>query len=109
MGREDVLRTCLVSLGAAVLAVGFFTFSVKKMIATYIFGILGISGIMLPDWEYFDRDFSQWLTPMPADSHSGPVGAFDQSSRFKFHPLRVTMLTAVYSFGIYKWWGYMAS
>lgn len=87
MGREEVLRRSLVSLGAAVFLVGLCTFSFKKMVATYIFGILAVCGILLPDWEFFDRDFSQWFTPMPADSHTGPAGPFDQTSRFGTSPI----------------------
>ncbi|CAA7401677.1 unnamed protein product [Spirodela intermedia] len=109
MRREEVLRTSLVSLGAAVFLVGLCTFSFKKMIATYIFGILAVCGILLPDWEFFDRDFSQWFTPMPADCHTGAAGPFDQTSRFRFYPLRVALLAAVYSFGLYKWWVFMSS
>ncbi|XP_020257436.1 signal peptidase complex-like protein DTM1 isoform X2 [Asparagus officinalis] len=65
MGRDEVLRFCLVTLGALMLLVGIATFSFKKVTATYIFGILGISGILLPDWEFFDRDFKEWFSPMP--------------------------------------------
>lgn len=67
MGGDGVLRTCLVTLGALVLLVGVVTFSFKKMMATYVFGLLGIAGLLLPDWEFFDRDYSEWGSPMSLD------------------------------------------
>ncbi|CAA6665033.1 unnamed protein product [Spirodela intermedia] len=120
MRREEVLRTSLVSLGAAVFLVGLCTFSFKKMIATYIFGILAVCGILLPDWEFFDRDFSQWFTPCPPTATPAllalsirPPGSEDLRSSspflFRFYPLRVALLAAVYSFGLYKWWVFMSS
>lgn len=30
-------------------------------------------------------------------------------NRFKFHPLRVAVLTTIYGFGFYKWWMYISS
>ncbi|KAG6496482.1 hypothetical protein ZIOFF_044349 [Zingiber officinale] len=66
MRRESALRTSLLALAALMVAVGIWTFSLKKMLGTYAFGISGIAVILLPDWEFFDRDFSQWFTPMPA-------------------------------------------
>ena len=65
MGTDGALRSCLVTLGALVLLVGISTFSFKKMIATYAFGLLGIAGLLLPDWEFFDRDYKEWFSPMP--------------------------------------------
>lgn len=70
MGGDGVLRACLVTLGAVVVLVGISTFSFRKMMATYIFGLLGIAGLVLPDWEFFDRDFSEWFSPMPV--HAEP-------------------------------------
>lgn len=29
--------------------------------------------------------------------------------RFRFYPLRVALLAAIYSFGLYKWWVFMSS
>ncbi|MQL80061.1 hypothetical protein Taro_012499 [Colocasia esculenta] len=109
MGRETVLRRSLVCLGAAVCLVGLSTFSFKKMIATYAFGILAICGVVLPDWEFFDRDFSEWFSPMPADRPSAGAAAVPDDIRFKFYPLRVALFVAVYSFGLYKWWSFISS
>ncbi|XP_072994037.1 signal peptidase complex-like protein DTM1 [Typha latifolia] len=66
MGRNAALQSSLVGLAVVMAFVGLWTMSFKKMIATYAFGVGGIAGIFLPDWEFFDRDFSQWFTPMPA-------------------------------------------
>uniref|UniRef100_A0A1D1XJW8 Putative signal peptidase complex subunit 1 n=1 Tax=Anthurium amnicola TaxID=1678845 RepID=A0A1D1XJW8_9ARAE len=109
MGREGALRTSLVCLGAAVALVGLYTFSFKKMVATYVFGILAICGVLLPDWEFFDRDFSQWFSPMPTDRPAAAGAAPNQPARFKFYPLRVSLFVAVYGFGLYKWWNFMSS
>ncbi|WOL02748.1 signal peptidase complex-like protein DTM1 [Canna indica] len=66
MDRDAALRRSLLALAALMVAVGIWTFSLTKILGTYAFGILGIAGILLPDWEFFDRDFSQWFSPMPA-------------------------------------------
>ncbi|CAL9082012.1 unnamed protein product [Musa textilis] len=108
MGREEALQKSLVVLAALMAVVGIWTFSLKKMLATYAFGILGIAGILLPDWEYFDRDFSQWFTPMPA-RRTPAADRAPGSWRFKLYPLRVAMITLIYSFGLYKWWMLVSS
>ncbi|OAY64337.1 signal peptidase complex-like protein DTM1 [Ananas comosus] len=105
MGRDAALQTSLVALAAAVVVVGIWTMSFKKMMATYFFGLFGIAGILLPDWEFFDRDFSQWLTPMQTRRSVADSDAW----RFKFYPLRVAVLTTIYGFGLYKWWMYISS
>ncbi|KAJ6818058.1 signal peptidase complex-like protein DTM1 isoform X1 [Iris pallida] len=108
MGSDGVLRVCLVSLGAAVLAVGIFTFSFRKAMATYVFGLVGIAGILLPDWEFFDRDFSHWFSPMPLHPPTSSDRVPSIGS-FKLYPLRVALITTIYSFGLYKWWLIMCS
>ncbi|XP_074585933.1 signal peptidase complex-like protein DTM1 [Curcuma longa] len=108
MQRKAALQASLLSLAAVMVLVGIWTFSLKKMLGTYAFGIMGIVGILLPDWEYFDRDFSQWFTPMPAQRIPGVARAHD-TFRFKFHPLRVTIITLIYSFGLYKWWMFLSA
>ncbi|KAF9620377.1 hypothetical protein IFM89_026765 [Coptis chinensis] len=99
MANDAVLRTCLVCLGALVLLIGLYTCSFKKMLVTYAFGLLGIGGVLLPDWEFFDRDFSQWVYPMSTDDAQKP-----RSNRFRIYPMRLFLYTTVYSFGVYKWW-----
>ncbi|GMN45333.1 hypothetical protein TIFTF001_014536 [Ficus carica] len=49
MANDAALRSALVWLAGAVLAVGICTFSFKKMVATYVVGVVGISGVFLPD------------------------------------------------------------
>ncbi|XP_072979247.1 signal peptidase complex-like protein DTM1 [Typha angustifolia] len=106
MGRNAALQSSLVGLAVVMALVGLWTMSFKKMIATYAFGVGGIAGIFLPDWEFFDRDFSQWFTPMPA---AGRTDWESETLRFKFSPLRVAGLTTIYSFCLYKWWMYISS
>ncbi|XP_066391251.1 signal peptidase complex-like protein DTM1 isoform X1 [Miscanthus floridulus] len=107
MGRDELLRRSLVALAAAVVLTGLATASLSKAAATYGFGILAIAGVLLPDWEFFDRDYSQWLTPMPASRRTAAAAAADREHdvwKFKPYPLRVAMLTTIYGFGLYKWW-----
>jgi hypothetical protein len=78
MGRDEMLRRSLVALAAAVLLTGVATASLRKAAATYVFGILAIAGVLLPDWEFFDRDFSQWLTPMPASRRTAAAAAAER-------------------------------
>ncbi|KAG2646896.1 hypothetical protein PVAP13_2KG547100, partial [Panicum virgatum] len=78
MGRDELLRRSLVALAAAVVVTGLATASLRKAAATYGFGILAIAGVLLPDWEFFDRDFSQWLTPMPASRRTAAAAAAER-------------------------------
>uniref|UniRef100_A0A0D9X1M8 Signal peptidase complex-like protein DTM1 n=1 Tax=Leersia perrieri TaxID=77586 RepID=A0A0D9X1M8_9ORYZ len=109
MGRDEMLRRSLVALAAAVVVTGVVTASVRKAAATYGFGILAIAGVLLPDWEFFDRDYSQWLTPMPASRRTAAEAAAAREHdvwKFKPYPLRMAVLTMIYGFGLYKWWMY---
>ncbi|KAJ0960966.1 hypothetical protein J5N97_016971 [Dioscorea zingiberensis] len=108
MGRDEALRRSLVALGMAVFVVGIITFSFRKMVITYGFGIAGIGLILLPDWEFFDRDFSQWFTPMPGQRRVGSDRAPD-TGRFRLYPLRVFLLAVIYCIGLYKWWMIISS
>ncbi|KAJ0751567.1 putative signal peptidase complex subunit Spc1/SPCS1 [Helianthus annuus] len=64
MADDAALRASLVCLAAIMLIVGFYTYSFKKMMATYLFGMFAVAGIVLPDWEFFDRPVSQWTSPL---------------------------------------------
>uniref|UniRef100_A0A803N0P1 FBD domain-containing protein n=1 Tax=Chenopodium quinoa TaxID=63459 RepID=A0A803N0P1_CHEQI len=37
------------------------------MMVTYFMGLGGIAGILLPDWEFFDREISKWTQPVCVD------------------------------------------
>jgi hypothetical protein len=78
MGRDELLRRSLVALAAAVAVTAVATASLRKALATYGFGVLAVAGVLLPDWEFFDRDFSQWLTPMPASRRTAAAAAADR-------------------------------
>ena len=40
------------------------------MMATYVLGVLGIAALLLPDWDYFNRDFSRWPYPVTAEERA---------------------------------------
>ncbi|KAF3773171.1 hypothetical protein EJ110_NYTH55952 [Nymphaea thermarum] len=63
---EKALRYSLFSLAAVVCGVGLYTLSLKKMVVVYLSGLLLIAGVVLPDWEFFERDMSQWTSPRAA-------------------------------------------
>ncbi|KAH7524393.1 signal peptidase complex-like protein DTM1 [Ziziphus jujuba] len=108
MANDVALRSALVWLAAVVVVVGICTFSFKKMIATYIVGILGISGLLLPDWGYFDRDFSRWTTPVESHERVSETAQRSAFSRLMHHPLRVIVYSTVYGFALYKWWMFVS-
>lgn len=66
MANDAVFRSSLICLAVVILGVGIYTQSqsLKKMMGTYVFGMLGLCGILLPDWDYFDRPVSQWCSPI---------------------------------------------
>lgn len=82
MANDVALRSALVWLAAVVVVVGICTFSFKKMIATYAVGILGISGLLLPDWGHFDRDFSRWSSPVASHERVSEIALRSWFSRF---------------------------
>ncbi|KAL8167063.1 hypothetical protein V2J09_008562 [Rumex salicifolius] len=107
MANDAALRTALMWLAAAVVAVGVATQSVKKMGVTYVAGMVGIAGVLLPDWEFFDRDVSKWFEPLAVQQiNPGDVHRLG-SNRFRFYPIRTTVYALVYGYGIYKWWNYI--
>ncbi|KAG8369640.1 hypothetical protein BUALT_Bualt14G0034600 [Buddleja alternifolia] len=72
MGNDVVLQCSLVSLAAIMVLTGLYTQSLKKIGATYLFGMLAIGGVVLPDWKFFDRPVSQWCTLVTDDNYHGP-------------------------------------
>jgi len=84
MANDAVLRSSLLCLAALILAVAIFTHSLKKMMVTYVFGVLGIAAVLLPDWDYFNRDFSRWSYPVTAEERANSPHA--QGSGFLRYP-----------------------
>ncbi|XAR62157.1 hypothetical protein NMG60_11016798 [Bertholletia excelsa] len=111
MPNHAMLQSSLVWLAAIVVATGIYTQSMKKMIATYLLGMFGIAGFLLPDWTFFDRHVSQWFSPVSVDdaaAHSAqtPKPTF---SRFRVYPLKLLLYALVYGSALYKWWVYVSS
>ncbi|KAI4307392.1 hypothetical protein L6164_030590 [Bauhinia variegata] len=109
MANDAALRSSLLLLAAIILVVGICTQSVKKMITTYVLGVLGIVGILLPDWDYFNRDFSRWGYPVTAEERASLSPHGSGFLRFADSPLRLVAYTAIYGYAVYKWWDYVSS
>ncbi|XP_021900556.1 signal peptidase complex-like protein DTM1 isoform X2 [Carica papaya] len=73
MASDTALRLSMVWLAAVIVVVGIWTQSLKKMMVTYVVGMLGIGGVLLPDWDFFDRDFSRWCSPVTADEREAAL------------------------------------
>ncbi|RAL47029.1 unnamed protein product [Cuscuta campestris] len=110
MNPDAVLRLSLCWAAAAVLFTGIYThFSFKKMAATYIFGMFAVGGLILPDWEFFDRSVSEWFSPVTSSSHESSTAKQAAPSRFRMYPARVALYTVVYGVAFYKWWVFVFS
>ncbi|XWS14998.1 hypothetical protein CRYUN_Cryun35bG0056800 [Craigia yunnanensis] len=57
MANDAALKSAIVWLAIIIVLVGIFTLSLKKMTIIYAFGMVGIAGILLPDWDLFDSEF----------------------------------------------------
>ena len=68
--EDGALKTCLLWLAAIIVVVGLYTHSSQKMLVTYVVGVVGIAGVLLPDWDYFNRHFSRWPYPVTADERA---------------------------------------
>lgn len=68
MINDYVFRSSVTWLAVITVFIGLYTLSLKKMFVTYFFGMFGICGVLLPDWEFFDRSISQWSTPVTVDT-----------------------------------------
>ncbi|KAK4434200.1 Signal peptidase complex-like protein DTM1 [Sesamum alatum] len=106
MENDAVLRTSLVWLAAIMVVTGLYTQSLKKAAVTYLFGMLAICGVVLPDWKYFDRPVSQWSTLVSDDD---PDPSQSAPPRFKFYPVRLLIYTTVYGYAFHKWWKFITS
>nr|XP_028949120.1 uncharacterized protein LOC103426280 isoform X1 [Malus domestica] len=73
MANDAVFRSSLVWLAVVIVVVGICTQSLKKMMLTYVVGVLGIAGLLLPDWGYFDRDFSRWTSPVSFEERASEI------------------------------------
>ncbi|XP_076909675.1 signal peptidase complex-like protein DTM1 [Bidens hawaiensis] len=107
MADDAALRKSVVCLAAIMVVVGLYTYSFKKMMATYIFEMLAIAGIVLPDWEFFDRPVLQWTSPLSVPQmlpHSPPT-----PTRFRFYPIRTIVYTIIYGYAFYRWWVYIST
>ncbi|KAH7849445.1 hypothetical protein Vadar_018023 [Vaccinium darrowii] len=110
MPNDAAFRTAMVLLAAIVLVIGLYTHSVNKMLATYLLGMFGITGVLLPDWEFFDRPFSQWNSPVVSvDNHAIGTNSATSPTRFRIYPVRLVVYTTVYGFGLYKWWMFISN
>ncbi|XP_059461085.1 signal peptidase complex-like protein DTM1 isoform X2 [Corylus avellana] len=109
MANDAVLRSCLICLAAIILVVGICTQSFKKMVATYVVGVLGIAGVILPDWAYFNRDFSRWTSPMTAEERAAQIAQRSGSKRFRIYYMRVAIYTTVYALALNKWWTFVSN
>ncbi|TYJ36108.1 hypothetical protein E1A91_A05G285300v1 [Gossypium mustelinum] len=109
MANEGALRSAIVWLSVIMVLVGLFTFSLKKIMVTYAFGMLGISGILLPDWDFFDRDFSRWPYPVTADERAALQARRSGFKRYRIYPMRLIIYTTIYSISLYKWWIFVSS
>ncbi|KAF7829941.1 signal peptidase complex-like protein DTM1 [Senna tora] len=108
MANDAALRASLLSLAAVIVVVGIFTHSPMKMLATYAFGVLAIAAVLLPDWDYFNRDFSRWPYPVTAEERASHLSRSSGFSRFASSPLRLIAYGAIYGYGLYKWWDYVS-
>ncbi|KAL4604134.1 signal peptidase complex-like protein DTM1 [Castanea sativa] len=110
MANDAALRSSLIWLAAVIVVVGISTRSFKKMMATYVVGGLGIAGVLLPDWCYFNRDFSRWTSPVTVEERASHTASTRSGSiRFKIYPIRMTVYTTVYGFALYKWWIFVSN
>ncbi|XP_022752979.1 signal peptidase complex-like protein DTM1 [Durio zibethinus] len=109
MANDAALRSAIVWIAVIIALVGIFTLSLKKMMITYAFGMVGIAGILLPDWDYFDRDFSRWCYPVTAEERAALLARRSGFKRYRIYPMRVIIYTTIYGFGLYKWWTFISS
>ncbi|KAL6179907.1 hypothetical protein ACLB2K_046578 [Fragaria x ananassa] len=111
MANHAVLRSSLVCLALVVVVVGICTQSFRKMMVTYLVGVVGIGGVLLPDWAYFDRDFSRWGTPVSVEERVSANATAERSglARFKRYPMRLAAYATIYGFALYNWWGFVSS
>nr|DAD41128.1 TPA_asm: hypothetical protein HUJ06_015451 [Nelumbo nucifera] len=85
----------------------FLGLAFRPRLGFLIFGTS--SRLLLPDWEFFDRDFSQWFYPMTTEQGDANSSQRSKSTGFRIYPLRIILYTTVYGFGLYKWWMFVSN
>lgn len=81
MGNEASMRSSMVGLAVVMVLVWLWTQSLKKTAVTYAIGVSLIAGIVLPDWDFFDRNFSRWTYPVTAEERAAALSRKSQPSR----------------------------
>ncbi|KAF5739736.1 signal peptidase complex subunit 1-like isoform X1 [Tripterygium wilfordii] len=109
MANDAALRSCLVWLAVIMVVVGLCTHSFKKIMVTYVVGILLIAGVLLPDWDFFSRDFSRWGSPITFQEKAAAEAQRSGPLRYRIYPIRLVAYTTIYSFALYKWWWFISS
>ncbi|XP_010544001.1 PREDICTED: signal peptidase complex-like protein DTM1 [Tarenaya hassleriana] len=104
MGNEAALRSSMVSLAVLMALVWVWTQSLKKTLVTYLIGVCLIAGVLLPDWDFFDRPFSRWIYPVSAEERAAALAGKSGPKRIRVYPLRIIVYCTVYGFAIRKWW-----
>lgn len=113
-GNDAALKSSLVWLAVIMVIVGICTESWKKIMATYVVGIIGIAGLILPDWDFFDRDFSRWTCPVTAEERAS-ILAQRQTSLLKrsvllhlytcsFFPIHLGSVLTSFTFQLLKFY-----
>ncbi|KAM7257861.1 hypothetical protein ACFE04_013602 [Oxalis oulophora] len=85
-----------------IVVVGIWTWSLKKMMVTYVVGMLLICGLLLPDWDFFDRHYSRWCFPITSQERATLLAQRSASNRYRIYPIRLICYTAIYGFTLYK-------
>ncbi|ESQ38871.1 hypothetical protein EUTSA_v10001839mg [Eutrema salsugineum] len=110
MGNEASLRSSMVGLAVVMVFVWLWTQSFKKTVVTYAVGVSLIGGIVLPDWDFFDRNFSRWSYPVTAEERAAALSRKSQpSSWFRVYPMRMVVYGAVYGYAVYRWWMFVSN
>ncbi|CAH2035360.1 unnamed protein product [Thlaspi arvense] len=109
MGNEATLRSSMVGLAMVMVFVWIWTQSLKKTVVTYAIGVSLIGGIILPDWDFFDRNFSRWGYPVTAEERAAALSRKSQRSRFRVYPMRMVVYGMVYGYAVYRWWMFVSN
>ncbi|CAH8326673.1 unnamed protein product [Eruca vesicaria subsp. sativa] len=108
MTNEAALRSSMVGLAVVMVLVWLSTQSLNKTVVTYAIGVSLIAGIVLPDWDFFDRSFSRWTYPVTAEERAAALSRKSQpSSRFRVYPMRMVVYGTVYGYAVYRWWRFV--